>query len=167
MSKTPENPLSAAFYDQWKILNSWLSNTINKLTDEELCSTIAPNRNHGVWILGHLIESEDELAVYLGLDNWLFPEYEAMFGQGSPLLPVAQYPHVSFLRQQWQQVSARNNQLLSTFTDAQWHQPHTRIDSGNPLDEDFFKTKGRCIAIWNIHQTLHLGQLGVLRQKWG
>jgi len=158
------NPLSAAFYDQWKILNIWLSNTISKLSDEELCRTIAPNRNHGVWILGHLIESEDELAVYLGLDDWLFPQYETLFGQGSPLLPVSDYPPPALLRLQWQQVSDRNNQCLAAFTDEQWNQPHTRIGNGNPLDEDFFKTKGRCIAIWNLHQTLHLGQLSVLRQ---
>lgn len=157
------NPLSAAFYEQWKLINGWLRNAITRLTDEALHNTIAPGKNHGIWILGHLIESEDELGVYLGLSDWLFPNYETLFGQGSPLLPPEQYPSASVLRQQWKQVSQRNDQILQLMTDTDWNQPHTRIDSGNPLDTDFFKTKGRCISIWNMHQTLHLGQLSVLR----
>lgn len=155
----------AAFTDQWATMIHWISNTLKNLSDDDLARCIAPNRNHGVWILGHLIQSEDELAVYLGKDAYLFPEYEAIFGMGSPLLPADQYPPLNLLREQWAQVVARNRTVLANFTDAEWNEPHTFIDSGNPLDKDFFKTKGRCLAIWNLHQTLHLGQLNTLLTK--
>lgn len=155
----------AAFIEQWSIMARWISNTISRLSDEDLARTIAPNRNHGIWILGHLVQSEDELAVYLGKGDYLFPEYEALFGMGSPLLPIAQYPTAVLLRQQWAQAVARNQTALAAFADAEWNEPHTRIGNDSPLDNDFFKTKGRCLAIWILHQTLHLGQLNVLLTK--
>ncbi|HRI26711.1 MAG TPA: DinB family protein [Chitinophagales bacterium] len=153
--------ITAAFYDQWRIVVSWVNGTLNILTNEQLCLPIAPGKNHGIWILGHLIESEDELGVYLGKSDWLFPQYETLFGQGSTLLPTHHYPTPDVLRRQWKEVCARNDQILTHFTNAEWHEPHTRIGNGNPLD-DFFKTKGRCIAIWNIHQAYHAAQLALI-----
>jgi hypothetical protein len=159
-----ENQTTTAFADQWTIMTNWISNTLKQLSDDDLANHIAPQRNHGIWILGHLIFSEDELAVYLGKDNFLFPEYETLFGMGTPLLPVQQYPPAQVLREQWAQVVARNRQVLANVSDAEWNEPHTRIGSQDPLD-DFFKTKGRTWAIWILHQTLHLGQLNTLLRK--
>lgn len=158
------NHTTNAFFEQWKILTGWLSNTINGLSHDDLYRCIAPQKNHGVWILGHLIQSEDELGVYLGKsEHYLFPQYTALFGQGSALLPPESYPSIELLREQWKQVLVRNEHVFASMTDAEWDETHTQIDSGNSVDTDFFKTKGRCIAIWNIHQAYHLGQLGILR----
>ncbi|MBK8474049.1 MAG: DinB family protein [Sphingobacteriales bacterium] len=155
----------AAFAEQWQILTHWISTTINRLSDEDLARSIAPNRNHGIWILGHLIQSEDELAVYWGRADFLFPHYNDLFGIGTPLLPVADYPAPGLLRQHWAQINERNRQAIATFTDAEWDEPHALISPQNPIEKDFFKTKGRTFLFWNLHQTLHLGQLNVLMNK--
>jgi hypothetical protein len=159
-----ENPVSHYFLQQWRVMAGWTSGTINALNDEDLREELSPGKNHGVWILGHLIESEDELSVFLGKEPFLFPEYETLFGQGSKLLPVGDYPSAVILREQWKAVLAKNERILSQMTDAEWDEPHARLKEG---EDDFFKTKGRCIGIWNLHQNYHNGQLASLLARAG
>lgn len=154
------NTLATAFYEQWKIYTNWINGHLSKLSDEQLKHTIAPGKNHGVWLLGHLIESEDDLCKYLGKGPMLFPQYEALFGQGSTLRSVEEYPPISQLRSEWQQILERNDTLLSQIKDEEWNEPHALLTPEQP--DDFFRTKGRCISIWQLHQMYHCGQLTVL-----
>lgn len=155
-----ENPISHTIYEQWLLVTNWITSILNKLTNEDLKKSLTPNTNHGVWILGHLIESEDELTVYLGIADFLFPNYLKLFGQGSSLLPPELYPEISILRLQWQQVVEKNKTILLQMTDNEWNEPHVKIDLYDSVN-DFFKTKGRCFSIWNVHQAYHAGQLGL------
>lgn len=155
-----DNPISKKFHEQWKMMTGWLTANIEKLSDDDLKQSILPGKNHGVWILGHLIESEDELSKVLGKAPMLFPEYEQMFGQGSKLEPVDFYPSIDTLKKQWKEVVAKNDKALSKMTDAEWDEPHATVAEFG--ENDFFKTKGRTIMIWNLHQEYHNGQLSVL-----
>jgi uncharacterized damage-inducible protein DinB len=158
-----ENLKSNEFYKQWQIVSRWISETLNSLTDEDLKKTISPGRNHGVWILGHLIQSEDELSKYLGKGEYIFPENERLFGQKNKPGPVSTYPDVPELRKQWETVKAKNDKIISEITDAEWDEPHALIEGS--IEDDYFKTKGGCIMNWIVHQTYHIGQLVLLRQK--
>ena len=158
------NPITERFYKQWKIYTSWITGNLNALSDEELKVELVPGKNHGVWILGHLIESEDDLSKYLGKGDMLFPEYEQIFGQGSTLMPLDKYPSVSTLREQWKQVLEKNDKILSQFKDEEWEQKQALYKEG---EDNFFTTKGSCIMIWNLHQAYHHGQLAVLLSKAG
>jgi len=139
----------------------WISETLKSLTDEDLCKEIDPGKNHGVWILGHLFQSEDELSGYFGKGGYIFPEYESLFGQKNKTALPSSYPDVSFLRKQWETVKAKNDKILSELSDEEWNEPHALIE-GN-LENDYFKTKGGCIMNWILHQTYHIGQLVLLR----
>src|SRR5262245_58268480 len=97
-----ENPRSQLHYKQRKIMIRWLSDIINALSDDDLKMSIAPGKNHGVWILGHLVQSEDELSTFLGKGEMIYPHYNDLFGQKSKLKPAEQYPPVSELREQWE-----------------------------------------------------------------
>lgn len=146
------------FYSQWKINTDWISNNLNSLSDEDLKLSFAEGKNHGVWILGHLIESEDELSEFLGKGSMMYPGYLELFGQGSKLLPVSEYPEISLLRKQWIEVRNKNDTIIKEMKDVEWNEPHC----GKGQGQDFFKTKGRCIYIWNLHQAFHNGQLTIL-----
>jgi hypothetical protein len=155
-----ENIKSNEFYKQWKIMSRWISETLKSLTDEDLCKEISPGRNHGVWILGHLIQSEDELSIYLGKGEYIFPEYESLFGQKNKIAPVNSYPDVSVLRNQWETVKVKNDKILSELSDEEWDEPHALIEGA--LDDDYFKTRGGCVMNWILHQNYHIGQLVLL-----
>jgi hypothetical protein len=159
--KAINNLKAYELYKQWKITAWWISETLKSLSDEDLKKEISPGRNHGVWILGHLIQSEDELSKYLGKGDYLFPENEKLFGQKNKPGPVSSYLGIPVLRTQWEAVAGKNDKILSELTDAEWDEPHALIEGS--IDEDYFKTKGGCVMNWILHQTYHIGQLVLLR----
>ena len=156
-----DNLKASEFYKQWKIVTWWISEMLNSLSDDELKKTISPGRNHGIWILGHLIQSEDELSTYLGKGGYIFPENERLFGQKNKPGPVESYPDIQVLRKQWVNVVSKNDKILSEITDAEWDEPHAFIEGY--IENDYFKTKGGCVMNWIIHQTYHIGQLVLLK----
>ncbi len=160
MSWEQDNPVTYRFFLQWKDMIQWGSNYLNLLTDDDLLLPIAPGRNHALWVLGHLIESEDELSKYLGHGEMRFPEYETLFGMNSQLLTPDQYPSPKQLREQWVKVIHKNTRLFHAIRDAEWDEPHALI-KGKPED-DFYGWKGRCIHLWIIHSHYHFGQIAIL-----
>jgi hypothetical protein len=158
-----ENPLSQLLYEEWKVMCAWVNMYLNELSDEELLSDIISERNHGVWILGHLVASDDTLSEYLGYGPMLFPETQ-VFAQGSNLMPAAEYPHPMILRGQWAQVCKKNDSILRQLRDVELDEPHTKIN-GDYLN-DYFKTKRNVIINWTFHQLHHAGQLALLVGKF-
>jgi len=144
---------------------SWVNMYLKGLDNEDLKMELSPNGNHGVWILGHLIASEDDLSEYLGKGPMLFPDYQNVFKQGSQLQAVEKYPAIDLLRDHWNEVCNKNNDIYLKLTDIELAKPHEKIE-GKP-EEDFFKTKEGCIKNWILHQMHHAGQLAVLRAKCG
>lgn len=153
------------YFDLWKSMFGWVNMYLNGLENEDLKMELTPKGNHGVWILGHLIASEDDLSEYLGKGVMLFPDYQDMFKQSSQLQATENYPAIDLLRDQWQQVCSKNKNIYLKLTDHELAEPHEKIE-GNPED-DFFKTKEGCIKNWILHQMHHAGQLAVLRTKCG
>jgi hypothetical protein len=159
------NPVATRFYELWLCMTAWASGYIGRLSDDDLRMEVAPGRNHGVWVLGHLIESEDELSKFLGKGAMLYPDYEETFGMKSKLLPVEAYGQVAKLREQWNTVVAKNDAMFRNLNDAEWDEPHALVEGD--VKDDFYGTKGRCVYLWNLHQMYHVGQLALLLAKVG
>ena len=88
------NILSKQFQRQYEMMNEWIKGIIDPLSEDDLKMEVTPGKNHGVWLLGHLIVSEDDFSEYMGKGKAIFPEYINLFGQGSKLLPPGEYPPV-------------------------------------------------------------------------
>ncbi|MBX7044811.1 MAG: DinB family protein [Ignavibacteria bacterium] len=158
------NQISKQFAEQFEAMVDWVNGYIDPLTDDELKMEIAPGKNHGVWILGHLIASDDDFSVFMGKGDLLFPDYYEMFGQGSKLQPVENYPPIPLLREQWKTIIEKNRKIYSELQDQELNEPHGRME--NP-EKDFFKTKQRIIFYWQLHQMYHAGQLSIILSKVG
>lgn len=142
----------------------WVNGIIDLLTDEEFKLEIFPGKNHGVWLLGHLVTSDDDFSVFMGKGDVLFPEYYEMFGQGSKLLSAENYPPVSELRAAWIKVCDKNRKIYHGLSDDELQTPHALVKD---YDKDYFKTKERVIMAWHLHQLYHAGQLGVIISQTG
>ena len=60
-----DNPVSKYLSAQYDSMVNWVNGNIDPLTDEELQMELSPGKNHGIWILGHLIAvSYTHLDVY-------------------------------------------------------------------------------------------------------
>jgi uncharacterized damage-inducible protein DinB len=158
------NPRSRQFQESHKAMRGWVDMYLDELSDEELRSDIIPGKNHGVWVLGHLVASDDTLSEYLGYGPQLFPETQ-VYAQGSKLMSVENCKPASTLRDEWKQVCGKNEQVYQLLKDEELDQPHAII-SGNPED-DYFKTKQGVIINWTLHQVHHAGQLALLLTKFG
>ena len=156
--------LSQAFYTQWIAMRDWVDMYLNELSDEELKSDIISGKNHGVWILGHLVASDDTLTEYLGYGPVLFPKTQR-FAQSSMLIQVEECPPTSVLREQWKKVCEKNDSAYQLLRDEDLDQPHAML-TGN-IEDDYFKTKQGVIINWTLHQVHHAGQLALLLAKFG
>jgi hypothetical protein len=156
------NKTAKQFAAQFDAMADWVSSNIDPLTDEELKMELAPGKNHGVWLLGHLITSDDDFSVYMGKGPLFYPEYHRIFGQGSKLQPVENYPDIPLLREQWKKVVEKNKKIYAELTDEELEEFHAKAKDP---EKDYFKTKQRIIIFWQLHQMYHAGQLGVLVSK--
>lgn len=142
----------------------WVNGCINSLDDDEFRMELSPGKNHGVWILGHLVVSEDDFSIFMGNGELLFPELVEFFAQKSKLQPPENYPPVPELRGYWDAVCRKNREIYSQLADDELDMPHALLEND---DTDYFKTKKRVIMAWQFHQMYHAGQLAVLVARAG
>ncbi|MDQ3021462.1 MAG: DinB family protein [Bacteroidota bacterium] len=159
-----ENVLSKQFQRQYEMMLGWVDGTVNSLSDEDFKIELSPGKNTGVWILGHIIVSDDDLSTFLGKGELLFPWYVKLFGQGTKVQQVENYPDVATLKKCWKQVSERNKIIYSELTDKELNEPHAMIED---FEKDYFKTKERVIMAWQLHQVYHTGQLAIIESRVG
>lgn len=159
-----DNLILPRFLQQYEMLIGWINGSLNALSDDELRQEILPGKNHGIWLLGHLIASDDDFSVYLGKGELIYPEYQDMFAQGSKLLPPQKYPDTYILRNHWKEVCIKNIMIYQGLKDSELDEKHEMVKD---FERDFFKTKMRVIIYWQLHQAYHAGQLGILVSKAG
>jgi hypothetical protein len=150
---------------QHKVMIDWVEMYLDAVSDEEFKIEVVPGRNTGVWILGHLIVSDDDLSLYITKEPILFPELQTTFKQGSSKQDPETYPSVSELRQKWKSVCAKNDKLFNELNDEILDQYHEMIQ-GDP-EADYFKTKERVLVNWTFHQIHMAGELALLLGKAG
>lgn len=159
-----ENSTSQKFAQQYKMMTEWVNIYIGELSDEEFKMELSPGKNHGIWILGHLITSDDDFSVYMGKGDLLFPEYAELFGQGSKLQPAESYSEVSILKERWKQIIEKNNKIYVDLKDSELEETPENMTGDM---ENYFKNKGKVIMAWQLHQMYHGGQLSVLVARSG
>jgi hypothetical protein len=150
---------------QRKTMVDWVNMYLDAINDNELKMEIVAGRNNGVWILGHLIASDDDLSLYITTQPMLFPELQQLFKQGSTVQNPDQYPPVPELRQKWKMVCEKNEHLFNGLQDEMLDEYHEMIH-GDP-EEDYFKTKEVVLTNWTFHQIHMAGELALLLGKAG
>ena len=88
------------------IINGWDSTVkrtsalFETLNDEEMMKEVAPNRNRGIYLLGHLTAVHDMMLPLLGFRASMFPEIKDSFIR-TPDNRDEQPFSVAELRQKW------------------------------------------------------------------
>lgn len=145
----------------WDAQNNYLKKLIESLTDEQLANEIAPGKNSGVYLLGHLIAISDGMLPLLGFADRLFPEMEEVFIK-NPDRSGLVFPSVAELKQRLETVNAKlNSHFQSTNVDG-WLSRHTAVSP-----EDFTKEphRNRLNVVINrtSHMANHIGQMLLLK----
>ena len=149
-----------------QILNAWsgqnkaVTDLLNKHTDEVFMQQVAPGRNRGIYLLGHLVAVNDGLLPLFGLGDKLYPQLEKTFLAEADS-PSAAMPSVSELKQYWETINTTLTNHFNKMTVSDWMDRHTKISP-----EDFVKepmrNKLNVLIGRSIHQGYHVGQLALL-----
>lgn len=133
----------------WNTYIDRFNKLIEKLTDEQLSADIAPGRNSGTYLLGHMAAVHDSMLPLLGFSPKLFPELESIF-VASPD-KVHKQPSVSDLRRYWKDVSEKLDHHMKALTPEEWFGRHTAVS-----EADFAKEPHRNRLNLVINRTNHL-----------
>jgi uncharacterized damage-inducible protein DinB len=138
------------------------SKLLEELSDEQLRQEIAPTKNTGHYILGHLVAVHDAIIPLLDLGERLYPELEDVF-INNPDKSGIQKPGVTQIRENWNEVNTLLLEKLATLSTDQWFEKHNAISA-----EDFVKEPHRnrlnVVSNRTNHLAYHLGQLALLKK---
>lgn len=145
----------------WDAQNSYLNNHINKLTDEQLSGDVAPGKNSGTYLLGHLIAVSDAMLPLLGIGEKLYPEMEAIFIT-SPDKSGHVFPAIADLKKRLDAVNQQLSSVFAAMTADEWLSRHTAVSA-----EDFatqpHRNKLNVLISRTSHMASHIGQLLLLK----
>jgi len=147
--------------DRWNTEINKFTDLINSLSDDRLMKEIAPGKNRGIYLLGHLVAVHDDTLPVLNFGNKLYPELFEIFIK-SPDKAVAHIPLPTELRTFWKLVNEQMTEKMRSLSADDWFQKHNSISA-----EDFAKEPHRnklyIIITRTTHLCYHSGQLVLLK----
>ena len=149
--------------DAWNIQIDRTTKLFNTLTDDQLKQEVAPGRNTGTYLLGHLTAVHDALFPLLGLGEKLYPELDEIFVKNPDKSPLEK-PETKLLRSYWNDVNSKLDKHFSNFSIEEWFQRHTAI-SETDFEKEPHRNKLNVVLSRVSHVDYHLGQLQFLRPK--
>jgi len=148
-------------FDRWDASLKNVDALINALSDETLQKEIAPGKNRGIYLLGHLIAVHDDMIVLLDMGDRMYPQLQEPFLK-SPDKAVTQFPSVSELRNMWTQQCEALKQKCDSLTAGQWFERHTAVSAEDFASEPH-RNKLNIIITRTSHLQYHMGQLVLLK----
>lgn len=147
--------------DRWYgSIKNWDS-MLDNLTDEAMQREIAPGRNRGIYLLGHLIAVHDDMLILLGMGKKLYPELNEPFIKSADKTN-GQIPGISELRGYWKNQCAIMQQKFDSLTPEEWFEKHTAVSSEDFANEPH-RNKLNIIITRTSHLQYHSGQLVLLK----
>jgi uncharacterized damage-inducible protein DinB len=156
-----KNVLSKIAKQAWQGQVDRTTKFINELSEDQLKREIAPGKNRGVYLMGHLITVHDAIPEILGFGKRKYPGYKQIF-LDSPDKSIADIPSLGELRQAWSEVHERLKTEFDKMPADGWFTRHESM-----TDEDFEKDPARnklsVLVGRTNHLSYHFGQLRLLK----
>ena len=149
--------------DSWNARIKEANNIIDNLTDEQLQKEIAPNKNRGTYLLGHLTAVNDKMLPLLNFEPQQFSNLDDTF-LSKPDKAVAEIPSGKDLRSNWKSSNEKLAKHFEALKPDEWFEKHSAVST-----EDFAKEPHRnrinVVLGRTSHLSYHLGQLALLKTK--
>ena len=143
--------------DAWNIQIDRTTKLFNALTDDQLKQEVAPGRNSGIYLLGHLTAVHDALFPLLGLGEKHYPELDEIFIK-NPDKSALERPETKQLRIYWTAVNAKLDKHFNNFSVEEWFQKHNAI-SETDFEKEPHRNRLNVLLNRTAHLANHLGQL--------
>lgn len=148
--------------DAWNSRIEAADKLFNGLTDEQLQQEIAPGRNRGIYLLGHLTAVHDKMLPLLNLESQVYPHLDEPFLNKADKI-VSTIPSTKELRENWKNINAKLATHFNKLSADEWFQKHTSVS-----EEDFVKEPHRnrinVVVGRTNHMQYHIGQVALLKK---
>ncbi len=148
-------------FDRWNASVTNFDTLLTSLTDDTLQKEIAPGKNRGIYLLGHLIAVHDDMLILLDMGEKLYPALHEPFLKSADKV-ITSIPSSSELRTFWTHQCEVMKQKFGSLNPEEWFEKHTAVSA-----EDFAKEPHRnklnIILTRTTHLQYHIGQLRLLK----
>ncbi len=147
--------------DEWEKQNTRFNKLLDTLTHELLLSEVAPGRNRGIYLAGHLIAVNDAILPMLGFGEKLYPQLEKIF-LASPDKSGLEMPSIDELKKYRDEINAELSHRIGRLQPEEWFTKHASVSTGDFAKEPH-RNKLNILINRTNHLSYHLGQLAFLR----
>jgi len=146
--------------DRWNGSIDNLNKHLIALSDEQLQKEIAPGKNRGIYLLGHLIAVHDDMLRLMDMGEKMFPElYEPFIKQADKV--ATEISSVAELRAMWAKQNDMFQEKFAKTTADEWFSKHTAV-SEEEFSKEPHRNKLNIVITRTSHLQYHTGQLVLL-----
>ncbi len=149
--------------DAWHSYIKQTDDLFNTLSDDQLLKEIAPGKNRGVYLLGHLTAVHDRMLPLLGLGDQRYPDLYKTFVQNADKAETT-LPRTEDLRNYWKETNNILSEKFLGLSATEWFQGHTAV-SETDFAKEPHRNKLNVVINRTNHLANHLGQLLLLKAK--
>ncbi len=149
--------------DLWNARMMEANNLFDELSDEQLQLEVAPGKNRGIYLLGHLTAVHDKMLPLLNFGGQLYPQLGDVF-LSKPDKAVTEIPSAKELRLQWSAINSKLSEHLNNLKADEWFEKHTTVSVENFAKEPH-RNKLNVVLSRTSHLAYHLGQVALLKSK--
>ena len=160
---TQEDLFIKMVLDNWNTSIKRMDDLFNELSDDRLLQQVAPGRNRGIYLLGHMAVVHDRMLTLLGFETQLHPEWEELF-LTNPDNANTSMPAISELKNYWKEVNERLAGHFKRLHPAEWFQKHNAV-SEEEFNKEPHRNKLNVVINRAGHLATHHGQLLFLKPK--
>lgn len=147
--------------DRWNASLKNCDNLLSTLNDDSLLNQIAPGKNRGIYLLGHLIAVHDDMFILLAMGQKLYPEYYEPFLKHA-YQTTDNLPTISTLRNCWTNQCEVLHQKFAALQPDQWFEKHMAV-SAEDFTAEPHRNKLNIVITRTSHLQYHLGQFTLLK----
>jgi DinB superfamily len=144
----------------WNSEQTRFNKVLDNISDEQLLQETAPNKNTGIYLLGHLMVVADAMMPLLGFGEAKHTNLFEMFLK-LPDKSGQQFPSATDVRKMYVEVMNNLNEAIKNLPLEEWLTKHNSVSA-----EDFAKEphRNKLSVLMNraMHQAYHGGQMAML-----
>ena len=147
--------------ESWNLQLKRYNNLLDSLSDDTLMKEIAPQKNRGIYILGHLLAVHDAMLPLLNFSEQLYPSYNETF-ISTPDVKSAHYPSIQELKSKWNEVNETLAMHFNKLSSEEWLLKHNAV-SAEDFEKEPHRNRLNVLHSRTNHLSYHYGQMVLLK----
>lgn len=163
LEKNPTEIFVKMALDAWQTQNEKVDKFLADISDNQLKAEIAPGKNSGIYLIGHLAAVNDNLFQILGLGERVQPQLEEIFLR-NPDSEESKTFSIETLKTYWSEINTKLSEKFSELSADDWFEKHASV-SAEDFAKELHRNRLNVLLSRTVHQSYHLGQLNLLSSK--